>query len=84
MAPGWLPTAATRTSVGPGTVFTAEVTRVKIVASMTRYACPALLAARSAWRDRVEKHLEPFGGRCESWSIASFTRGFAMAQGDMP
>jgi hypothetical protein len=33
---------------------------------------------------RVEKHLEPLGGRCGSWSIASSTRGFAMPQGDTP
>ena len=33
-SPGWPPAAATRTSVGPGTVFTAEVTRVKTVAQV--------------------------------------------------
>lgn len=41
------------------------------------------------WRDtgsasRVGKHLEPLGGGRVSWSIASFTQGFAMSQGNMP
>jgi hypothetical protein len=35
-------------------------------------------------RGRVEQHLEPLGGRCRSWSIASSTRGSAMPQADAP